>query len=346
MLPTASLLASLLAAPTGSPSLVQPLPSCDDVAAEARRFAKRPRELRDGWCTTVVETILGTCGYDLRGAVGSMWDHLEARNLTHRDKLPIPGDLMFMKNTYDANKNGKADEWFSHIGVVYDVDENGTAYVVQRERTAVRTLRINLTRSGPEYNSWFRSRNEYADPKIGAALADELFVGWGRPCEASGSKKRPSVARAPSEAHQNTAAKPVAAKPPSGSPTVAARMTRPTSDESEDVDVFDDLTDQDLRKAERRRERGVNRIRKGWRVREHHIADLSCFDLGLMRNTIFARHGYDFSGTRIEGYYLSKWWYVRVPGLKGAGASRYLTRRDKKNVDLILSFEKGGFCRE
>jgi hypothetical protein len=96
---------------------------------------------------------------------------------------PAPGDLVFWHDTYDRNRNGKADDRFTHIGIVeYVVD--GTVVFLHRGGKAVARGAMTpgrpheRTAGGVTVNSPIRARN----PRLAGvpALAGALFAGYGR----------------------------------------------------------------------------------------------------------------------------------------------------------------------
>jgi hypothetical protein len=96
---------------------------------------------------------------------------------------PAPGDLVFWHDTYDRNRNGKADDRFTHVGIVeYVVD--GTVVFLHRggkkvARGAMTPDRPHeRTAGGVTVNSPIRARN----PRLKGvpALAGALFAGYGR----------------------------------------------------------------------------------------------------------------------------------------------------------------------
>ncbi len=96
---------------------------------------------------------------------------------------PAPGDLVFWRDTYDRNRNGRADDGLTHVGVVeYVVD--GTVVFVHRGGKAVARGAMTPDRPGERsaggvaLNSTLRARN----PRLEAvpALAGALFAGYGR----------------------------------------------------------------------------------------------------------------------------------------------------------------------
>ncbi|HEX9051394.1 MAG TPA: CHAP domain-containing protein [Anaeromyxobacter sp.] len=96
---------------------------------------------------------------------------------------PAPGDLVFWRDTYDRNRNGKADDGLTHLGIVeYVVD--GTVVFVHRGAHGVARGAMTPDRpdersaAGVALNSTIRAR----DPRLSGVpgLAGELFAGYGR----------------------------------------------------------------------------------------------------------------------------------------------------------------------
>jgi hypothetical protein len=96
---------------------------------------------------------------------------------------PAPGDVIFFRDTYDRNHNGKADDGLTHLGIVeYVVD--GTVVFVHRGSKGVARGAMTPGRPGERsadgvaLNSTIRARN----PRLEGvpALAGALFAGYGR----------------------------------------------------------------------------------------------------------------------------------------------------------------------
>ena len=96
---------------------------------------------------------------------------------------PAPGDVVFWRDTYDRNRDGKADDGLTHVGIVeYVVD--GTVVFVHRGAKGVSRGAMTPDRpaersaAGVALNTPIRKR----DGRLSGvpALAGELFAGYGR----------------------------------------------------------------------------------------------------------------------------------------------------------------------
>lgn len=74
------------------------------------------------------------------------------------------------------------------------------------------------------------------------------------------------------------------------------------------------------------------------------LEDMSRKDLRLVRNTIYARHGYQFKSFILEEYFMFMDWYKPNPKFK----EKMLSKVDWKNIKLIKSLENqlGGPMRD
>ncbi|MBW2703568.1 MAG: CHAP domain-containing protein [Deltaproteobacteria bacterium] len=62
----------------------------------------------------------------------------------HRHKVPAIGDLVFFDNTHDRNKDGRANDPLTHVGIVERVDADGTVTFIHRVRRGTLRYRMNL----------------------------------------------------------------------------------------------------------------------------------------------------------------------------------------------------------
>jgi hypothetical protein len=97
-------------------------------------------------------------------------------------RWPEPGDLVFWHDTYDRNRNGRADDGFTHVGIVESV-AGGTVVFVHRGAKAVARGTMNPERPGERsadgvlVNSQIRVNPRKRPIPV---LAGSLFAGYGR----------------------------------------------------------------------------------------------------------------------------------------------------------------------
>jgi len=148
------------------------------VARSARWFLANQQKTGRRDCSGLIEAILERAGVAVRGSSSAFW--LAAARSGRLVSEPQPGDLVFFDGTYDANKNGRADDDLTHIAVVVDVDCDGTVHMVHRGRSKVKPLRMNIYEpSDPKRNEFLRARNY--GRKGGPRLSGELFRIFARP---------------------------------------------------------------------------------------------------------------------------------------------------------------------
>ena len=73
-------------------------------------------------------------------------------------------------------------------------------------------------------------------------------------------------------------------------------------------------------------------------------AELSAFsrhDIMLMRNEIYARHGYNFQNEEVRDYFMSKDWYYPVEGVNSSTFGvENMNECERANLETIVSYEK------
>lgn len=92
-----------------------------------------------------------------------------------------PGDLVFFHNAHDKNKDGRNNDWYTHVGVAESTNDH-TAVVAAYQDGKVRRLVINLKhpsgawRHGRQINTQLRPRRK-TDLPFTQYMAGELFAG-------------------------------------------------------------------------------------------------------------------------------------------------------------------------
>lgn len=156
-----------------------------EVAQVARfHLMVRPQGFRDD-CSGFVSAVFTNSGVEMDGVVASIYDLAVVHDVLHWRDVPAVGDLVFFDNTHDRNDNGDWDDMNTHIGVILEVDPDGTALFAHSGTSQGRaTGRINVARSG-EYkdqqgnvlNNYLRSP-EAGDKPTATYLTGELWAGF------------------------------------------------------------------------------------------------------------------------------------------------------------------------
>jgi len=155
------------------------------IAQQARYFVDhRPVGYRAD-CSGYISGVLTESGIPASGTVATYWKRATRDGITHFHPIPAIGDLAFFNNTHDRNKNNKLDDEMTHIGVVVDVEPDGT--IVLAHHGSKRTLiRMNLLQpldhkdaDGKVINSWLRRRGG-RDDALTFHLTGALWSGFAR----------------------------------------------------------------------------------------------------------------------------------------------------------------------
>ncbi len=116
-----------------------------DLAVRGRRF---------NWdCTGTVLAIYWYAGIDLAAdfdkyggnGVSRLFHSLESRDLLYDTAYPLPGDVIFWDDTYDANGDGRWNDELTHVGMAVETEGDGTiSFVHLNVRKGIIIERMNL----------------------------------------------------------------------------------------------------------------------------------------------------------------------------------------------------------
>ena len=152
-----------------------------------RSLRKVSRKVPDD-CSGLVRLVYGRFGVDpiageaLRGdnAVTAIWRHAYRLGALKRSS-PKPGDLVFFRNTWDRNRDGRPNDGLTHVGVVERVEPDGTVIFIHRAGSGVRRGHLRIDRPGERADESGRVLNDYvrhADRSGAPRLAGQLFAGF------------------------------------------------------------------------------------------------------------------------------------------------------------------------
>ncbi|SEM12880.1 CHAP domain-containing protein [Stigmatella aurantiaca] len=134
-------------------------------------------------CTGLVEAAYSSAGISFRGnskpgdnGVTAIYRYAQAQGRVYTRGTPTPGDIVFFRETYDQNRDGRRNDGLTHVGVVDKVAADGTVTVIHRVQRGVVRYRMNLARP-----------NAAKDARSGQVLNDTLRApSSGRPFALTG----------------------------------------------------------------------------------------------------------------------------------------------------------------
>jgi hypothetical protein len=175
------------------------IPRQQALAQTAVRFLGRSRIEVSGRhyapdCSGFVRGVYATQRVDLYGGlgeldggngVGRIYTHVMEHGRIHYGPTVHPGDLVFFHNTWDFNRDGLPNDPLTHVGVVEQVERDGTVIFVSWMSGGIVRYRMNLqqpdihkTTDGRVLNDFMR-RKESSDIRGTHYLAGRLFAAFG-----------------------------------------------------------------------------------------------------------------------------------------------------------------------
>ena len=110
-------------------------------------------------------------------SIAGLWDACRKSKTAHQGK-PLPGDAAFFHNVFDANRDGRNNDWYTHVAVVVDVSDDGTATLLGWRGGRVVEHKLNTTRPD-DMDRNARLRTPTADDAPFTQYhAGQLFAGW------------------------------------------------------------------------------------------------------------------------------------------------------------------------
>ena len=189
--------------PSGTPTMHAENGQSDQRAGVRHRSTRSARDVARGAASWVGKSRLRHQGttyrYDCSGFVNAA-HALAGDDLAHRNTAgmvayakslgvyervgsPGQGDTVFWDNTHDRNGNGRLDDTFTHVGIVEQVDRDGTLHVIHLGSKGVVRIRMNLQRPGDYKNAdgkilnSFLRRRTNNDPRGTQYLSGQLYSG-------------------------------------------------------------------------------------------------------------------------------------------------------------------------
>lgn len=159
----------------------------DAIVTAAYEQGHHSRYRRD--CSGFVQAVLDSTGHDLSeftrsydiraNGVRQIYEYVKRSGSLSTKKIPNPGDLVFFSNTYDLNRDRKFSDPLTHIGIVTNVDRDGTISFMHIIHKKVKTDFMNLYKpnvyeeNGKILNSYLRRvQRNASQPVLTAQLFD------------------------------------------------------------------------------------------------------------------------------------------------------------------------------
>ncbi|AKJ03320.1 Hypothetical protein AA314_04946 [Archangium gephyra] len=208
-------LSVVAAAPASSPAprkQVRPPPPTarrEDVLATARELvgSRKVKVAGRMWpddCTGFVEGVYARAGVSFRGSgvagdngVTALYRYARDHGRVFTRGKPKPGDLVFFRETYDQNRDGRRNDGLTHVGLVDEVASDGTVVVIHRVKRGVVRYRMNLAKPGlrrdPRTGEVLNDMLRVPGPGKMPVLTGQLFASYGSVLPESKSASRPAA---------------------------------------------------------------------------------------------------------------------------------------------------------
>jgi cell wall-associated NlpC family hydrolase len=154
-----------------------------------RSLAEITRRYPDD-CSGLVRYVYATSGVALEAGGGdggsvaaALYQKLRSRGRLRR-RTARPGDLVFFRDTWDRNGDGKADDGITHVGLVDAVGRDGTVSFVHRAHQGIVRSHLDLRHPHLRRDGAGLLRNDVlrrAKPGQNAASAGDLLAGFASP---------------------------------------------------------------------------------------------------------------------------------------------------------------------
>lgn len=112
--------------------------------------------------------------------VTAMWRGAKSNGALVKRGALHSGDLVFFKETYDRNRDGRRNDGLTHVGIVEEVLKDGTVVFLHRGGKGVARSRFHPSAPSVRYASDGAVINDYLrakSSKLRAYTAGELWAG-------------------------------------------------------------------------------------------------------------------------------------------------------------------------
>ena len=143
-----------------------------------------PRSLSAGFIFTLLRINDVDVADEAATSIPELYRHCRADGEIYHSSRPNIGDLVFFHNTFDANQDGRNNDWYTQVGIVEQVHSNGTVDFLAYHLESVTRLQMNLDHAGERWLGGNQSANTRLrkdspeDPPFTQYLSGQLFAGF------------------------------------------------------------------------------------------------------------------------------------------------------------------------
>ena len=136
-------------------------------------------EFAAGYVVAVYAANEVPLGHAAAGSIADLYRKAQQTGTIYHSSRPAVGDLIFFHNTFDRNADGRQNDWYSHVGIVESVDEQGTIALLSYLGGKVGRTYMNLEspalaeRAGKPLNTRMKAESSGSE-----FLAGKLFAGF------------------------------------------------------------------------------------------------------------------------------------------------------------------------
>lgn len=167
------------AAPANPPSSASNASAGPADVKPTRGSGSYTPEFAAGYVVAVYEANEVPLGNAAAGSIADLYRKAQQTGTIYHSSRPAVGDLIFFHNTFDRNADGRQNDWYSHVGIVESVDEQGTIALLSYLGGKVGRTYMNLEspalaeRAGKTLNTRMKAESTGSE-----FLAGKLFAGF------------------------------------------------------------------------------------------------------------------------------------------------------------------------
>jgi hypothetical protein len=156
-------------------------------------------------CTGLVRAAYASVGVNLLSegrpgdnGVTAIYRFATARGRIYTGGWPVAGDLVFFRDTYDKNHDGRVNDGLTHVALVEKVEDDRTVWILHRVKRGVVRYRMNLSqpnqRTDPKTSRVINDYLRYSGTGSRQVLTGQLFAAYATVLPLSASLLRQSLA--------------------------------------------------------------------------------------------------------------------------------------------------------